>query len=80
MQQGFSESLQLQSQRIENVSDNVQRMERDAAENTKLLHELIVSMENLGESVKYLKTEMAADWAEGETPMETEEDRQHQQL
>ena len=31
-------------------------------------------MENLGESIKYLKSEMATDWAQEEIPMETDGD------
>ena len=37
-------------------------------------------MENLGESLKYLKSEMATNWEQEDMPMETDEDRQHQQL
>ena len=48
-------------------------MERDTVDNTKLLHDLVVSMENLGESLKNLKSEVKA-WGEDETPMETDED------
>ena len=69
----------MQSQRIDTVTDSVQRIERDSADNTKLLHELIVNMENLGESIKYLKSEMATNWEQEEMPMETNEDRQYQQ-
>ena len=73
--------LQLQSQRIDTISDSVQRMERDSADNTKLLHELIVSMENMGESVKFLKAEVAASWGQEEdVVMETSEDRQYKEL
>ena len=73
--------LQLQSQRIDTISDSVHRMERDATDNTKLLHDLIVSVENLGESVKYLKAEVAAGWEqENDTPMENAADRQYQEM
>ena len=51
----------------------LQRMERDTVDNTKLLHDLVVGMENLGESLKNLKSEVKA-WGEDETPMETDED------
>ena len=52
--------LQAQSQQIDTVSERVQRMERDTVDNTKLLHDLVVGMENLGESLKTLKSEVKA--------------------
>ena len=42
-------------------------------DNTKLLHDLLVNTENLGESFKQLKSEVT--WEETEMPVETEEDR-----
>ena len=75
LSQDVNVRLQVQSQRIDAVIDSVQRIERDSADNTKLLHELIVNMENLRESIKYLKSEMATNWEQEEMPMETDEDR-----
>ena len=72
--------MQLQSQRIDNVFDSVQQIDRDSADNTKLLHELLVNMENLGESVKYLKSELAANWGTEDVVMETDEDRQYKEM
>ena len=72
--------MQVQSLRIDNVSDNVNKIQQDTADNTKLLHDMLVNMENLGDSIKYLKEEMAADWEQGEEPMETEEEKEHQKL
>ena len=65
--------LQTQAQRIDTVTDSVQKIERDSADNTKLLHDLLISMENLGESLKQIKSEVKA-WEENENPMETDED------
>ena len=79
LSQDFGGRLQVQTQRIDTVTDSVQRIEKDTADNTKLLHDLIVNMENLGDSIKYMKGEMAADWQE-ETPMETDGDGQYQEL
>ena len=78
--QGVDVRLQSQSLRIDTISDSIQRIERDSADNTKLLHELIVNMENLGDSIKYMKAEMAANWEQEETPMEMDGDRQYQGL
>ena len=57
-------------------------MRQEAADNTKLLHDMIVNMENLGEAVKNMQNELT-NWgaAEGtEMEVETEEDRLHQQM
>ena len=53
----MNDHLQVPSQRIDTVTDSVQRIEKDSANNTKLLHDLIVNMENLGESLKQMKSE-----------------------
>ena len=52
--------MEIQSQRIDAVTNSVQRIEKDSADNTKLLHDLLVNMENLGESFKQLKSEVMA--------------------
>ena len=74
--QDVNERMQIQSQRIDTVTHSVQRIEKDSADNTKLLHDLIVNMENLGESFKQFKSEVTA-WEGTEIPMETEEDREY---
>ena len=66
--------LQAHAQRIDTITDSVQKIERDTVDNTKLLHDLVISMENLGESLKQMKSEVKA-WEENETPMETDEDK-----
>ena len=62
LSQDFAARMNLQSMRIDTVSDSVQKIQVDTADNTKLLHDLLVNMENLGDSVKHLKTVMAEDW------------------
>ena len=52
--------LQAQSQRIDTVSESVQKIERDSVDNTQLLHDLVTGMENLGESLKNLRSEVKA--------------------
>ena len=76
--QDVSACLQVQSQQIDTVTDSVQKIKKDTADNTKLLHDLIVNMENLGESLKQMKSEVMA-WEQEEVPMETDEDRQYQE-
>ena len=58
LSQDVNVRLQVQSQRIDTVTGSVQRIEKDSADNTKLLHDLLVNMENLGESFKNLKSEV----------------------
>ena len=69
----------MQSIRIDTVSDSVQKIQTDTTDNTKLLHDMLVNMENLGESIKYLKAEMATEWVQ-EEPMETGEEKEYQQM
>ena len=76
----FGAQMQVQSVRIDNVNDSVRKIQQDTADNTKLLHDMIVNMENLGDSIKYMKSEMAAGWGQEEEPMETEEEKEHQKL
>ena len=65
--------MQVHSQRIDTVTDSVQKIEKDSADNTKLLHGLMINMENLGESFKQFKSEVM-NWDGTENLMETEED------
>ena len=51
LSQDFDVRLQAQSQRIDTVNESVQKIERDSVDNTKLLHDLLTGMENLGESL-----------------------------
>ena len=71
--------LQAQSQRIDTVSESVQKIERDSVDNTQLLHDLVTGMENLGESLKTLRSEVKA-WEEEEIPMETDEEKAYKEM
>ena len=50
--------INLQSLRLDTVSESVQDARKTAQENTEMLHDLLVSMENLGENVKQLREEV----------------------
>ena len=54
------ERINLQSQRIDTVSESMQEARKTAQENSEILHDLLVGMENLGESVKQLREEVNA--------------------
>ena len=71
--------MQVQSQRIDTVTDSVQKIEKNSADNTKLLHDLMINMENLGESFKQFKSEVM-NWEGTGNLMETEEDKEHRKL
>ena len=79
LSQDVNVRLQAHAQRIDTVTDSVQKIERDSADNTKLLHDLVISMENLGESLKQIKSEVKV-WEEDEIPMETDEDKLHHDM
>ena len=54
------ERINLQSQRIDTVSESMQEVRKTAQENSEILRDLLVGMENLGESVKQLWEEVNA--------------------
>ena len=54
------ERINLQSQRIDTVSESTQEARKTAHGNSEILHDLLVGMENLGESVKQLREEVNA--------------------
>ena len=57
--------LNLQSSRIDSVSESTHEAHKTAQENAEMLHNLLVGMENLGESVKQLREEVNAwGWPE----------------
>ena len=64
----FGQRMDIQSTRIDTVSESVQKIQTDTADNTKLLHDMLVNMENLGDSIKNLKAEMGTEWVQ-EEPM-----------
>ena len=74
-----SDRLQVQSHRIDTVSESIQKFEENAANNTKLLHDLLVNMENLGDTVKQMKSDFM-NWEQEELPVETEEERLQKEL
>ena len=61
------EKLNLQSVRLDTVSETVSEAQKTALETSDLLQNLLVGMENLGENVKQLREEMNA-WGEPEGP------------
>ena len=79
LSQDVSDRLQVQSHRIDTVSESIQKFEENAADNTKLLHDLLVNMENLGDTVKQMKSDFM-NWEQEELPVETEEERLQKEL
>ena len=79
LSQDVDKRMQVQSQRIDTITDSVQKIEKDSADNTKLLHDLMINMENLGESFKQFKSEVM-NWEGTGNLMETEEDKEHRKL
>ena len=57
--------INLQSVRLDNVSETVNETQKIAQETAELLHNLLVGMENLGENVKQLREEVN-NWGEPE--------------
>ena len=77
--QDVSDRLQVQSHRIDTVSESIQKFEENAADNTKLLHDLLVNMENLGDTIKQMKSDYM-NWDPEKLPLETEEERLQKEL
>ena len=48
----MEEKLNLQSNRIDEVSQSVQKAQKVTLDNTEILHDLLIGLENLGDSVK----------------------------
>ena len=71
--------LQLQSQRVDNLTESVQKVQENTVNNAETLQALLISMENLGENFKELRDDMlAANIAEQQ--MEIEGDEEHDKL
>ena len=71
--------LQLQSQRVDNLTESVHKVQKDTVNNAETLQALLISMENLGENFKELRDDMlAANIAEQQ--MEIEGDEEHDKL
>ena len=68
----MEERLNVQSLRINTLSDLMQKAQKTANDNAEILHNLMVGIENLSENVKQLKEEMRG-WEEPEAQVELEE-------
>ena len=65
MSSAVDDRLNLQSQRIDSMSESAHEAYKIAQDNVEMLHNLLVGMENLGENVKQLWEEVNA-WGEPE--------------
>ena len=65
MSTAVEERLNLQSLRIDTLSDSMQKAQKTADDNPEIQHNLMVGIENLSENVKQLKEEMRG-WEEPE--------------
>ena len=54
----FDDRLNLQSLRLDTVSESTQQAHKVAQDNAEVLNTLLVGMENLGDNVKQLREEM----------------------
>ena len=61
--------LKLQSLRIDAVDESVQKAQKTATETSETLHDMLVGIENLGETVKQLRAEIRG-WEESGGPEE----------
>ena len=71
--------LQLQSQRVDNLTESVHKVQEDTVNNAETLQALLISMENLGENFKELRDDMLAVNI-AEQQMEIEGDEEHDKL
>ena len=67
--------LNLHSLRIDAVNESVQKAQQTATENAETLHQMLVGIENLGESVKQLREEVRG-WEEPVDQAEIEQENQ----
>ena len=65
MSTAVEERLNLQSVRIDTLTDSMHKAQKTADDNAEILHNLLVGIENLSENVKQLKEEMRG-WEEPE--------------
>ena len=54
----FDARLTLQSCRMDLIAESVEKQEKTVSGNAELLHNLLISIENLGDNVKNLQKEM----------------------
>ena len=52
--------LQLQSQRVDNLTESVRKVQEDTVNNAETLQALLISMENLGGNFKELRDDVLA--------------------
>ena len=71
--------LQLQSQRVDNLTESVHKVQKDTVNNADTLQTLLISMENLGENFKELRDGMLAANIAAQQ-MEIEGDEEHDEL
>ena len=50
--------LNLQSERIDNVNESVQKAQKTASDNAEMLQNLLIGLENMGENIKHLGEEL----------------------
>ena len=71
MSEEFEQRLQLHSVRMDSICESVHEARKTASENAGTLHDLVVGIENLGESVKQLREDVRG-WEEPEAQEEIE--------
>ena len=71
--------LQLQVQRVDNLTESVHKVQEDTVNNAETLQTLLISMENLGEHFRELHDDVVAVKFT-ERPRASEEDRVHDEL
>ena len=71
--------LQLQVQRVDNLTESVHKAQKDTINNAQTLEALLIRMENMGENFKELRDDMLAVKI-AEQPMEIEGDGEHDDL
>ena len=52
MSEDVNTRLQLRSQRVDVISESIQKVQKETPNNSEVLHTLLVGMENLGNSFK----------------------------
>ena len=72
MSEAVETRLNLKSLRLDAVNKSVQQAQKTATDNSDILHDLLVGVENLGETVKQLREEVRG-WEEPEAQEEIEQ-------
>ena len=58
MSEKFEQRLTLQSNRMDSLSENVQKQQKTAEGNAQLLQNLLIGVENMGENLKKYREKM----------------------